>query len=222
MRPDEYAMWLERAGTGKNVNQLEEFYDELIVEIKKIDPLTISETAEVQYIGEGVPRLIIPFLHSWFVLEFLPYRITGRHGDVDTLPLKVLVLQHLIAAAENQAASMRVVGEWIDCRSLANAKVMGAHFMEVTAELLARFFALEREDKLRRVLKWSGKPIDLGDEAYVFKIFPRLPVAFINWAADDEFPAYSKILFDVSAANYMPTHGLAVLTEYLINRLLEG
>jgi hypothetical protein len=46
-------------------------------------------------------------------------------------------------------------------------------------------------------------------------------MALINWKDDEEFPAYSKILFDVSASNYMPTHGLAALTEFLIFRLTE-
>jgi hypothetical protein len=43
----------------------------------------------------------------------------------------------------------------------------------------------------------------------------------IHWEGDEEFPAYSKILYDISASNYMPTHGLAALTEFLIHRLAE-
>jgi hypothetical protein len=219
---DEYSMWLEREKTGKNVNQLKESYESLLEKIKKIDPLTVAETTDAHYRGDGVPRIIIPFLNSWFVLDLVPYRIRAEHAVIDTLPLKVLVLHHLLTAAENQGTAVRVMGKWIDCRSLQNGAVLGAHFAKSTAEALERFFSLEPDDRLAKVFKWGGKPTELGDAGFLFKFFPRLPVALINWREDEEFPSYSKILFDVSASNYMPTHGLSALAEFLIYRLGEG
>jgi hypothetical protein len=189
--------------------------------VKRIDPLTIAETAEAVYKPDGIPRVVIPFLQSWFVLEFVPYRIRAEHEVVDTLPMKVLVLQHIIAAAENQGTAVRIMGQWIDVRTLRHGSVMGAHFAKATSDLLGKFFALEKSKRMVKVLQWGGKPIDLGDEGYLFKFFPRLPVAFIHWNADEEFPAYGKILYDVSASNYMSTHGLAALTGFLIHRLAE-
>ncbi len=221
--PDEYTMWLERARTGKNVKELDEFYALLIKRVKRIDPITVAEMTDAEYKGgDGVPRIVIPFLHSWFVLELLPYRVGAGHEIVDTLPMKVLVLQHLIAAAENQGTAVRVMGEWIDCRSLQHGTVMGAHFSKTTDDLLKRYFSLSRNQRISRALQWGGKPVDLGDEGFLFKFFPRLPVALINWREDAEFASYSKILYDISASNYMPTHGLAALTEFLIHRLAEG
>ncbi|HMK35928.1 MAG TPA: DUF3786 domain-containing protein [Desulfomonilaceae bacterium] len=219
--PDEYTMWLEREKTGKNVDELQGMYDELIRKVKRIDPLTIAETCEAAYKSDGIPRVVIPFLHSWFVLEFVPYRIRAEHEPVDTLAMKVLVLQHFIAAAENLGTAVRVMGQWIDIRTLRHGSVMGAHFAKKTSDLLGKFFSLEKETKISRVLQWGGRPIDLGDEGYLFKFFPRLPVAFVYWTQDEEFAPYSKILYDVSASNYMPTHGLAALTEFLIHRLAD-
>jgi len=221
--PDEYTMWLERARTGKNVEELEKSYTLLIQRVKRIDPITIAEMTDGEYKGgDGVPRVVIPFLHSWFVLELLPYKIRAEHEVVDTLPMKVLALQHLIAAAENQGTAVRVMGEWIDCRSLRHGSIMGAHFSKTTSELLNRYFTMARNERISRALQWGGKPVDLGDEGFLFKFFPRLPVAFIHWKEDAEFAPYSKILYDVSAGNYMPTHGLAALTEFLIHRLVDG
>lgn len=222
MPVDEYTMWLERERMGKNVAELQKSYDSLIKKVKRIDPLTIAETTDGQYRGDGVPRVVIPFLHSWFVLDLLPYRIRAEHPDLDTLPLKVLVLHHLIAAAENLGTAVRVMGRWIDCRSLQHGAILGAHFAQSVMDSLAQFFALETDERLSRALKWGGKPIDLGDQGFRFSLFPRLPVALIHWRGDEELPSYSKILYDVSASNYMPTHGLAALTELLIYRLAQG
>ena len=219
---DEYTMWLERASSGKNVGELERAYEEAMVKVKRIDPLTIAETTDGVYRGaEGVPRVEIPFLHSWFSLDLLPYRLRAGHEEVDTLPLRVLVLLHLIAGAENQGTAVRVMGQWIDGRSLQHGAVLGAHFSKTTTETLDRFFSLDYESRMGRALAWGGRPLDLGDEGLLFRFFPRLPVALIHWKGDEEFPPAAKILFDVSASNYMPTHGLTALTDFLIHRLAE-
>ncbi|MBI4963748.1 MAG: DUF3786 domain-containing protein [Desulfomonile tiedjei] len=219
--PDEYTMWVERERQGKNLEELEKHHKELLERVKRIDPLTIVEMTDAIYKGDGTPRVMVSFLHSWFVLDLLPYRIRAGHPEVDTLAMKVLVLQHFIAAAENQGTAVRVMGQWIDCRSLRYGAVMGAHFLKTTTEILGQFFARGEDQRIAKVLQWGGKPIELGDYGYIFKFFPRLPVALIHWEGDDEFPAYSKILYDVSASNYMPTHGLAALTDFLLHKLAE-
>lgn len=214
-------MWVEREKSGLNVSELERSYDLLIQKVKRIDPMTIAETTDGRYDGSGVPCVIVPFLQSWFVLDLLPYRIRAGHKIFDTLTMKVLFLHHLIEAADNQGTAVRVMGTWIDCRSLQHGAVLGAHFSKSTSEMLERFFEREPEKCLGKALQWGGKPIDLGDRGFLFKFFPRLPVVVMHWAGDEEFPPYNKILYDISASNYMPTHGLATLTDFLIHRLAE-
>ena len=222
LAPDEYTMWLEREKSGINAEELQRSYDLLMQRVKRIDPLTIADVTEGRYQGSGTPRIIVPFLHSWFALDLIPYRIRAGHSVFDTVTMKVLFLHHVITAAENQGTAVRVMGQWIDCRSLQHGAVLGSHFARTTSELLNRFFSLGNEERLGRAFQWGGKPVEMGDHGFLFKFFPRLPVAMIHWSGDDEFPSYSKILYDVSASNYMPTHGLAALTDYLVHRLAEG
>uniref|UniRef100_A0A7C4EVZ8 DUF3786 domain-containing protein n=1 Tax=Desulfomonile tiedjei TaxID=2358 RepID=A0A7C4EVZ8_9BACT len=219
--PDEYSMWIERENTGLNVSELKKSYELLIQKVKRIDPITIAETTDGRYEGDGVPRVTVPFLQSWFVLDLLPYRIRAGHRIFDTLTMKVLFLHHLVAAAENQGTAVRVMGTWIDCRSLQHGAVLGAHFAKSTSEMLARFFDMAPEKCIGRALQWGGKPVDFGDKGFLFKFFPRLPIVVMHWEGDEEFPPYNKILYDISASNYMPTHGLATLTDFLVHRLAE-
>ncbi|MEW6352598.1 MAG: DUF3786 domain-containing protein [Thermodesulfobacteriota bacterium] len=222
LAPDEYTMWLERVLTGKNQGELVQAYDMLLTKVKRIDPLTLAEETGGRYLAEGVPRILVPFLHSWFVLTLVPYRVKGEHEVVDTLPLKVLFLQHLLAAGENHGSAVKVMGTWIDCRSLQHGAVLGAHFSRSVSNTLGAFFSLDRPTRISRAMQWGGRPVDLGEEGFLFDLFPRVPVALIHWFGDDEFPAFSKVLFDVSASNFMPTHGLTALTEFLVHRIVEG
>ncbi len=89
MSLSEHAMWQERALTGKNADELQRGYEELLRSVKRIDPLTLAEATDGKYRADGVPRVEIAFLHSWFVLDLLPYRVRAGHPEVDTLPMKV-------------------------------------------------------------------------------------------------------------------------------------
>ncbi len=219
--PDEYSMWIQRENTGLNVSELKKSYELLIQKVKRIDPITIAEMTDGRYEGGGIPRVTVPFLQSWFVLDLLPYRIRAGHRIFDTMTMKVLFLHHLIAAAENQGTAVRVMGTWIDCRSLQHGAVLGAHFAKSTSDMLGRFFGMAPEKCIGRALQWGGKPVNFGDKGFLFKFFPRLPIVVMHWAGDEEFPPYNKILYDISASNYMPTHGLATLTDFLVHRLAE-
>lgn len=219
--PDEYTMWLERAETGENIDELIKKYNELMARIKRVDPMTIADQCDGVYDSEGVPKVMVQFLNSWFSLDLLPYRVRAGHEEFDTLPLKVLALQHLLAAAENEGTAVRIMGEWIDCRSLHDGAFLGAHFSKTTTQKLSLFFSMDKDEKIKRAMAYAGKHVDMGDEGLMFKIFPMLPVVFMNWKEDEEFPSYNKILYDVSASNFMPTHGLVALTEFLIHRLVE-
>jgi len=48
-----------------------------------------------------------------------------------------------------------------------------------------------------------GIPLDMADEAYYFKIAPRVPVGVLFWQGDNEFPAESKILFDRTITEHL-------------------
>jgi Domain of unknown function (DUF3786) len=219
---DEFSVWTEREKMEKNHEVLTEFYQDLINKVQRIDPIVIAETADVSYRGgDGIPRLIIPFLTTWFTLDLIPYRLRAEHPEFDTLTMKVIVLQYLITAAENQGSDVRVMNQWIDPRSLQHGAVLGAHFAKSTMETLGAFFESGEKRVIARVLRWGGRPNDLGDIGFTFYFFPRLPAALIHWNKDEEFPAYSKILYDVSASNYMPVHALTALTDFLIHKLAE-
>ena len=49
----------------------------------------------------------------------------------------------------------------------------------------------------------KGTSLDMADAAFVFQIVPRIPVAVLYWARDDEFPTETKLLYDRSIAHHL-------------------
>jgi hypothetical protein len=65
----------------------------------------------------------------------------------------------------------------------------------------------------------GGRSLALADAAYRFEAFPRLPVAVLLWAGDEDIPAQARILFDAHAGHYLPTEDLAGIGDWLAHRL---
>ena len=49
----------------------------------------------------------------------------------------------------------------------------------------------------------SGKPYSPGDAAFVFHVFPFLPLVFQFWESDEEFPPVLKFMWDENVLDYL-------------------
>ena len=54
-----------------------------------------------------------------------------------------------------------------------------------------------------RCRQLDGTPMQMADQAYSFRIAPRIPAAVLLWEGDNEFPPESKILFDRTIAEHL-------------------
>lgn len=70
--------------------------------------------------------------------------------------------------------------------------------------------------------KCGGMQESYGDSSYCFYPLPNIPVTFVLWAADEEFPANGNIIFDASAGDYLPTEDYAFLCGMLVGKLKQS
>ena len=50
----------------------------------------------------------------------------------------------------------------------------------------------------------GGKETDFGDASFRLWPLPRIPMGYILWRADDEFPAHLVITFDAHIEKHFP------------------
>jgi Domain of unknown function (DUF3786) len=53
-------------------------------------------------------------------------------------------------------------------------------------------------------------------------VLPRLQLAIVWWAGDEDFPPQARVLFEDTAPHYMSTAGLAILGSQLVGQLLKA
>ena len=64
--------------------------------------------------------------------------------------------------------------------------------------------------------------LGVGDAAFRFWSFPRLPLAVVYWSGGGEFPDSAQVLFDNSASHYHHLEILAHLGGMLCERIVES
>ncbi len=68
----------------------------------------------------------------------------------------------------------------------------------------------------------GGERLDFGDAAYRFQALPRVPIDYILWAEDDEFPARLTIAFDPTISEHFPLDVIWALVNLTTRRLVEA
>jgi hypothetical protein len=68
----------------------------------------------------------------------------------------------------------------------------------------------------------GGKSLNLADAAFQFLPLPRIPLYFLLWFGDGEFPPLFKVLFDRSIETYFSASGIWLLINLVCTNLLQG
>ncbi len=184
-------------------------------DFQQLDPLVASWKADVSY-QDGVFH--VPFFGT-------VYRVTWPDGAVYTVApdgeraeasvtTSIIILHYLI-----HADGTPVQGDWIAFRELPDGMTYFSAFQNRGPLALLRAFGHDLAGFRRAARALNGDPLSFGDAAYAFWVLPRLPLAVVLHAGDDEFPPALNVLYDRAAGHYLPTEDLAAVGGMLTGHL---
>ena len=160
-----------------------------------------------------------------------PHLVTHPGGDVSAggapahVAVSILLLHYLLRADGAPPA-----GEWLAFRELPDGMFYAASFAQRVEAPLAQAFGAsvpagsggELERFRAAAAAAGGLPLELADAAFAFQALPRLALAVLMWAGDDELPAQASVLFDAATGRYLPAEDVAGLGGLLARRLISG
>ena len=114
------------------------------------------------------------------------------------------------------------IEHWISFHELPDGTFYEQAFRGYSGEELTRGLQGDLETFKRAALQLQGDPIELGDAAFAFRILPRLRLAVVMYAGDEDFPAQARVLFEATAPHYLATDGLAILGGQLIGQIIKA
>lgn len=104
-------------------------------------------------------------------------------------------------------------GNWMPFRNLRDASPFGPAFQKTVVDVFAHTFSGHLPELECAFQKLGGKKLPHSDLGYQLDAFPWVPVQFLIWDGDDEFPAQANILFDRGAVDFIHVESLVSIAS---------
>jgi hypothetical protein len=113
-------------------------------------------------------------------------------------------------------------GDWISEKDLPGGVTFFTGPHAIPTHLIKDRFGNEIDGFKEVCENLGGKPIDMADAAFVFRILPRVPVAVLLWRGDDEFDAEARVLFDRTISQQLPLDVIFGMTVVLCSSIARA
>ena len=162
--------------------------------LREADPPVICRNAQVTYDAD-LAAYVVPFLGTDFRCS--PERQTIEPllaGDAFTtldFQFYLVFLHHLLEAQPRELS-----GNWISEKEIPGGELFFRGLHGLPLEPLTQIFGRQPEFFRSVAEKLAGIPAPMGDLAFQFSLFPRIPLRLVLWEGDDEFEPEMLIRFD--------------------------
>ena len=163
--------------------------------------------------------MLLPFLKEYLLVDMesrcLHRQCHGGWARAENPLLELVCLFYLLNAGP-QSLSQQLVGA---------KELKTGHFFTGPHELktgkLVEKFGRDPALFLNAGKQLGGAPLQMADAAIQLRPFPKIPIYYLLWAADEEFPAKVSILFDRSIEYHLNADAIwgivSVTTDTFLN-----
>jgi len=129
--------------------------------------------------------------------------------------LELMLLVYLLNATDHP-----FMDEMVSAQDLRDAQFFqGPH--ELDTRGLVEKFGCDPEKFLKAGLQLGGTRLELADAAVQLRPFPKIPLYYLLWGADDEFPAKVSILFDRSIEKHLSADAIWGIVSATTDKFLS-
>ncbi len=143
--------------------------------------------------------------------------IAPNPSRVLTEMFQILMIQYMVASCDGPMDEQDVSEK--DCPGGVTF-FQGPHALYVAP--IAKRYGSDPEAFEARGNELAGVPAVYGDKSMRFFPFPTIPVTYVLWKEDDEFPASVSVLFDKSITRWFELDMIFTLVWVLTERIVEG
>lgn len=165
--------------------------------------------------GAGI-RVHIPFFDETILLDIPGFTFSSLKGANVTLVAKIIILHYI-----NTASGIPLAGEKVSYGDIPACMHYDPVFERRVLKPLVRAFGYDRHAFLDAGRSLGAKEEGFGDASLTLFALPKVPVTFVLWEGDTEFPPSARALFDPSVTGYLPLEDIVVVSKLAAGRILK-
>jgi len=189
------------------------------------DQLAAIDNIEQQCLKSGAQyqiedsKIVITtkYLNQSYIVSLPDVEISPMNSE-EAIPLrdKILILHYLA-----QAKGTPLANKVISYKELPEGSNYFPTFSKRAIKPVLDHFGTEPERLIDVAAELGGYQADYGDVAVTINAFPHVPITFVLWQGDEEFPPGGNVLFDSTIPDYLSTEDINILCEAIAWRLVR-
>ncbi len=181
-----------------------------IKEFARAVPEDMAGNALVDFDQSGF-FLTVPFLGSKYHVYYPGGEVKYCDGEGEKteevqIDYQIVLLHYLTHCSPRVVENTKV-----SFKELPSGSIYIGPFTSRAIKPLVAIFAGKTKKLVEAALKLGGWKEDIGDVAVTVPVLPKIPITFVLWEGDDEFPPSGNVLFDASAPSHLHTEDYALL-----------
>jgi hypothetical protein len=165
--------------------------------------------------GEG-EQILITFFTEPYAIHFPEIEFSSPGKKTISLVTRALFLHYLL-----RADGSPLTGKWAAYKDLAGGLLYASVFARRVTEPLIKRFGRSANSFQAAGKRLGGESAGVGDASSNLLAFPRIPLQYVLWEGDEEFPPSTQLLFDSSVDHYLPLEDIVVLGQITTGRLIS-
>jgi hypothetical protein len=156
---------------------------------------------------EGLIKLL--FLNQTCEIR-TPRMEIGYAGSEEEVPIwaKILIIHYL-----NRSKGLPLSGQWVTFRQVPGGSGYYPAYVKRALNPLVKAFGSNLKLLIDAARQFGGWEVKQGDAGVTIQAFPHVPLTFIIWKGDEEFPPAANILFDSTITENLSTEDIEVLCQ---------
>ena len=163
--------------------------------------------------GEAIT---VDFLSEPYQILFPQMEFYSPVKKVVSLVTRILLLHYLI-----RADGSPLTGKWVAYKDIPGGLLYGGVFARRVTEPLQRRFGNPARSFKEAGIGSGGELVHVGDASFILHAFSRVPLQYVLWEGDEEFPPSVQLLFDASVDHYLTLEDMVVLGQVTAGRLIN-
>lgn len=205
---------------GETLPRVDDFYNAIALAreiLPSRDPQQLSHDAGAQLIQslQG-DKLRINFFNREVDISYPEGIVEYREGSDKLSPQEQGLILHYLLGVR----CIPLSDSLITFREIPSGEFYYQAFTKRAQIPLVDTFGEDTEGFLRAGKLLGGQEAGVGDVSLTIVPLPKIPITFVLWRGDDEFPPEGTILFDPSIEHFLAGEDIAFLAANVVYKLM--
>lgn len=159
--------------------------------------------------GTDTGQGYLKFLNNEYEIDYAEKNIVSMSNNAPAKDYYKLLILHYLAN-ENKVLNTSN-DKWMSFKEMDGGEAYFPAFKKRAIDPILKKYGDNPSAILERRKYFNAEKIDAGAAAISISAFPKIKIAIILWAKDDEFSAECNMLFNAGTREILPTEDVAVL-----------